>query len=713
MRTLASVLLFLRAVSLLALLAPSSVAVIGASRKEGSIGRAILTNLSNAGFAGPIYAVNPNASQIGKHACVPTIAALSKNVDLAVVTVPAPLVEDVISECARAHVRAAVIVTSGFAEIGEQGKRAQDRILAIARETGMRIVGPNCLGVIDTRSHLNASFAPTWPPAGNVAIASQSGALAIAMIDQAAARGLGIASLVSIGNRADVSSNDLIDYWADDDGVGVIALYLESFGNPRNFAEISKRASKKKPIVALKAGRSTVGMRAASSHSAALATSDVGVDALLAGSGVIRVSTMEELFDVVQLLSTQAPPRGNRVGVVSNAGGPGILLADACAAHDLVVPPLAQATRDELRALLPAAASVDNPVDLTASAPPKHFEHAIDIVGRDPDVDALVTLYIPPFVTRPCDIAAAVASGAGAVTKERPIAAVFMTPDRAPTQLCKGARGSIPAYAFPENVAAALAHAVRYERWRTRDEGVTADLPVSVRNAVSNIIDRQRDGWMPFEDVAGLLDVIGIPMPPFIQVKPDEAVAAATAIGFPVVAKVIAPGVVHKTELGGIATDLRSAAETRVAIEGMTARMRNHGIVLDRVLIQRQIDGGVEMLLGMTRDATLGPIVVTGVGGIAVELLRDVAFRLPPITDQDALRMLSELRAAKLLDGFRGAPIADRVAMARAIERIGALVELCPEFAELDINPVFVLAAGKGVVAVDARIRIARDWKNG
>jgi acetyltransferase len=513
--------------------APHRVAVIGASRRDGSIGRAILANLRSHGFAGTLYAVNPHTDVIDGVPCVPSITQLQ--VDLSVVAVPAACVEQVIAECAAAGVRAAIIVTSGFAEASEAGRRAQDRVLQIARDAGMRVVGPNCLGVIDTRSRLDASFAPTFPPAGNVAIASQSGAIAIALIDQAAARGLGIASVVSLGNRMDVSSNDLVEYWAEDPGIAVIALYLESFGNPRRFPDIARRASRRKPIVVLKSGRSAVGMRAASSHSAALATNDVGVDGLLASAGVMRVETMEELFDVVELLSAQPPPRGSRVGIVTNAGGPGILLADACAAHGLTTPQLTDATRTELRACLPSAAAVDNPVDLTASAPAEQFAHAVELVGRDPGVDALVATYIPPYVTRPEDIAQAVASGAARVARERPVAAVFMMPGAAPAALCRGGRGCIPSYMFPENVAGALAKAAAYGRWRDRPAGTSFELPARAVAEIRRIIDRQSDGWMSSWDVIALLAAAGVRSAgtECCAVELDEVVHAAECLGYP------------------------------------------------------------------------------------------------------------------------------------------------------------------------------------
>jgi acyl-CoA synthetase (NDP forming) len=583
-------------------------------------------------------------------------------------------------------------------------------VLQIARAAGMRVVGPNCLGVIDTRARLDASFAPTYPPEGNVAIASQSGAIAIALIDQAAARGVGLASVVSLGNRMDVSSNDLLEYWADDPGVAVIALYLESFGNPRRFPEIARRASRRKPVVVLKSGRSAVGMRAASSHSAALATSDVGVDGVLASAGVMRVATMEELFDLIELLSAQPAPRGSRVGIVTNAGGPGILLADACAARGLATPQLADATRAELRASLPAAAAVDNPVDLTASAPPERFARAVELVGRDASVDAVVAAYIPPYVTRPDEIAEGIATGAAGVARDKPVAAVFMVPGATPPALCRGARGCIPAYVFPENVAAALAKAAAYGRWRDRPEEAGFELPAAARAAVRTIVERQRDGWMSAGEVIELLAAVGVPSTATVCCSADaeDVVRAAERLGYPVVVKAIARGLVHKTEIGGVIAHVHSPAEVRAAVDELATKCRVAGKALDGVIVQHQIRSGIEMLAGMTRDPSLGPMVIVGLGGIAVELLRDVAVRVPPISTSDAADMIGELRAARVLDGFRGAPIGDRAALGSALQRIAAVAQIAPEIAELEVNPLFVMPRGQGVLAIDARARIGR-----
>ncbi len=701
--------------SVRALLAPRSVAVVGASTHAGTIGAALLANVRSAGFRGPIYPVHPEARAVQTLRAYPHIGAIGQPVDLAVIAVPAAAVEGVIDECASAGVRGVVVISAGFAEASDDGRPAQQRLTALVRGSGMRMVGPNCLGVLNTDPavSLNATFAPTWPPAGNVGMLSQSGALGIAVLDHVRALDLGISTFVSVGNKADVSSNDLLCYWADDPRTAVIVLYLESFGNPCRFARIAPEVARRKPIVAVKSGRSAAGTRAASSHSAALASLDIAVDALFEQAGVIRTSTLQELFDVASLLATQPVPAGPRVGVVTNAGGPGILLADACEAHGLALPELAPLTLAGLRALLPPHASVANPIDLLASATPEQYARALEVVGADPSVDALVVVYVPPMVTAPEEIAAAIARGASNVPAEKPVLTVFLSSRGAPAVLGTGRRGRLPAYPYPENAALALAAAERYGRWRRRPRGTVLELGRFAESAVRAVIDRVLAGraepcWLGPEDLALVLRAAGIDFAAGTQVAPAEAEAAAERLGFPLVAKAVAPGLLHKSDVGGVVLGLESRAAVARAVATLRERMHAIGIPLERVFLQREVRGGIEALVGVTTDATFGPLLVCGLGGVLVELVRDVAFRLPPVSDVDAREMLSRLRATRLLDGYRGGPPGDREALVALITRISALVEIVPELCELDLNPVKVLEPGRGVVVVDARMRVGR-----
>jgi acetate---CoA ligase (ADP-forming) len=699
--------------SVRALLAPHAVAVVGASRQEGTIGAALVANLVRAGFRGTIYPINPQAAEIQGLRTYPRIGAVGKPIDLAVVAVPAARVEGVVEECAAAGVRGVVVISAGFAEVSATGRAAERRLTALVRGSGMRMIGPNCMGVLNTDPAicLNATFAPHWPPAGNVGMLSQSGALGLAVLDYARQLNIGMSTFVSVGNKADVSGNDLLSYWAEDPRTGVIVLYLESFGNPRKFARIAPEIARRKPIVAVKSGRSAAGTRAASSHSAALASLDVAVDALFAQAGVIRTNTLEELFDVAALLSTQPVPAGGRVGVVTNAGGPGILLADACEARGLELPALAPESLAALRAFLPAQAGLANPIDMIASATAEQYVRTIGVVGSDPAVDAVVVIYVPPFVTDPEEIADAIARGAGAVPAEKPVLTVFISSKGAPPMLSEGPRGKLPAYSYPENAAMALAAAESYGRWRTRARGTPLRLGRLAESTIRSVVDRVLAGadgprWLTPRDLGTVLRAAGITFADAEEVLPDEAVATAERLGFPLVAKAIAPGILHKSDVGGVILGLESAAAVAAAVKTLGDRMRAIGGRLEGVLLQRQVSGGIEALVGVTTDPTFGPLLVCGLGGVLVELLRDVSFHLTPVTADDAGDMLDRLRARRLLDGYRGMPPGDRAALIDVILRVSALVELVPELRELDLNPVKVLAPGNGAVVVDARLRV-------
>jgi acyl-CoA synthetase (NDP forming) len=582
------------------------------------------------------------------------------------------------------------------------------------RAAGVRMIGPNCMGVINTAAdvRLNATFAPTPAEPGPVGFVSQSGALGVAILNVARDLGVGFTQFVSMGNKADVSGNDLLSYWSEDPRTRVILLYLESFGNPRKFGRLAPEIARAKPIVAVKSGRSAAGRRAAQSHSASLASLDVAVDALFEQAGVIRTDTLEGLFDVATLLATQPVPAGARVGVVTNAGGPGILFADACEAQGLALPTLAPETVAALRAFLPAAAGLGNPVDMIASATPEQFARTIEAVGRDGGVDAVVAIYVPPMVTEPEGIAAAIARGAGTVPAEKPVLAVFLSARGAPTALAGGPRGALPAYGFPENAAGALAAAVRYGRWRARPQGTALALEPFARDAVRAVVDRvlahaTEPVWLSTPDLSTVLRAAGIRFADAALVPPADAVATASRMGYPLVAKAVAPGLVHKTEAGAVIVGIASDEEMGAAVHTLAQRTAAAGLRLEGVLVQRFVRGGIEALVGVTSDPTFGPLCVCGLGGTLVELIRDVAHHLVPVTDRDAEDMLARLRTARLLDGYRGAPPGDRAALVDVIRRVSALVEVVPELTELDLNPVKVLPPGQGALAVDARLRLA------
>lgn len=685
-------------------LRPSSVAVIGASRRSGSIGAAVLANLRAGSFQGRLHVIHPEAAELGGLPVHRRIADVPEPVDLAVVAVRAEAVPGVARECGEAGVKGLVVLSGGFAEVGPDGARLQQQLLEACRQGGMRLVGPNCLGVLNTRIGLNATFAPQTPPAGRIAFASQSGAFGIAAIAECARRGLGLSSFVSTGDKADLSGNDFLRYWEQDPDTDVILLYLESFGNPRRFGKIARAVARRKPIVAVKSGRSAAGARAAASHTGALlAASDVTVDALFRHAGVIRTETIGEQLDVAALLAAQPLPAGNRVAIVTNAGGPGIACADACAGAGIEVATFSEPTRRALRRGLSAHAAVGNPVDMIASATPDDFRRTIELIAADPAVDAVIAIFIPPLVTRAEDVAGAVraADAAG-----KPLLAVYMAVTDAERAALAG-DGAVPVYALPEEAARALGHVARYAAWRDEDdappalEGIDAD-------AVSATLARALEGggWLAPADVEAVLAAYGIPL-----VESRSAASASAAgrcaaeLGGPVALKAVAPGLVHKSDAGAVALDLRGEAAVTRAARAMARRLRAAGHAPEGFLVQRMAGGGPELIVGIVGDPMFGPVVACGAGGRAVELLGDVAVRLAPLGASSARAMLRSLRTFPLLEGYRGAPPADVGAVEDVLLRISALAAAHPEIAELDCNPL--VAGPEGATVLDARIRVA------
>jgi acetyl coenzyme A synthetase (ADP forming)-like protein len=680
---------------------PATVAVVGASRERGKIGAEIFHNLHGT-FRGEVVPVNPRADEIHGVRAYARVTDVPVPVDLAVISVPAEHVEAAVDDCIAKGVSGLVVITAGYSETGAEGRRREAALLDKVRAAGIRMVGPNCMGLVNTdpRFRLNATFGPIYPPEGRVALSSQSGALGLALLDYASKLNLGISTFVSVGNKADVSGNDLIQYWSEDPRTDVILLYLESFGNPTRFSKIARRVARRKPIVAVKSGRSQAGSRAASSHTGALAESDRVVDALLRQAGVIRTTTLEELFDVAMLLSNQPVPRARRVAILTNAGGPGILAADACEAQGLELPALSPRTVEALRAFLPAAASVGNPVDMLASAPPEHYRRAEEILLADDAIDSLVVIFIPPIASNADEVAAAIVDGAAGARK--PVLATFMSAKGAPPVLAP-----IPCYPFPESAVIALARAAAYGEWKRRPSGKAPALPGVDRKRGRVVVDRalaRAGGWLGPVETEELLSAFGIPAAPVRLARtPAEAAAAARSLGFPVVLKAVGPAILHKTEVGGVRLNL--ADETAVAAAARALKKRL-GADLTDFLLQPMVSGGVEVIAGVTNDPTFGPLVLYGSGGTLVELMADVAFRLQPLTDADVDSMLEEVRGTALLRGYRGAPRLDESALKDLLLRLSALVEACPEVREMDLNPVKVLP--QGVRVVDARVRIER-----
>jgi acetate---CoA ligase (ADP-forming) len=688
-------------------LEPRSIAVVGASRSPSTIGGRLLRNLIAKPFTGVVHPVNPFADAVQGVAAHRSVRDIPADVDLAFVVVPAAEVLDVTRECAEKGVRAVVVISAGFAETGEEGRQLQRELVDLCRETGMRLVGPNCMGVVNTDPDvmLDGTFAQASPPEGRIAFMSQSGALGIAVINMASRLGLGLSSFVSIGNKADVSPNDLLSYWDEDERTDVVLLYIESFGNPRRFADLSRRVGRRKPIVVVKSGRGAAGRRAASSHTGALlAASDTTVDALLRQVGVTRTDTLEEMFDVAALFANQPLPGGRNVAIVTNAGGLGIQCADTCEAKGLHVPELAADTVAELRTFLPAAAGVANPVDMIASASAEDYGRAIDVVARDAGVDAMIVLYIPPLEDDAPQVARQMVDAIAAIGGRIPVLTCFMSARGLPEALsAPGVR--IPSYAFPEQAAIALAHAADHADWRRRPVGSIPQLPGIRSDEAAAVIAgalERGEGWLEPGEVASLFSCYGIPFAAtVVAATPQAAGEAAATLPGPVALKAVGP--LHKTDVGAVRLGLR-AAEVERAASAMAERIAEHGEQLDGFVVQEMVSGGVEMLVGMTADPEFGPIVACGAGGVTVELIRDVAVRVVPVTDVEATEMVHSLATFPLLDGFRGATPKDVHALEDVLLRVSALATEQPAVVEMDCNPVVVL--DRGAAVVDARVRV-------
>jgi acetyl coenzyme A synthetase (ADP forming)-like protein len=700
------------------LLKPRAVAVIGASRRRGTIGGELFHNLLQQGFNGPVYPVNPTAPFVQSVMCYPAVSDIPGEVDLAVIAVPSQHVVAALGECAAKGVKAAIVITAGFRETGAEGARREAELVRLGRTHGIRLLGPNCLGVMssDPGVSLNATFAGTFPRPGPVSFLSQSGALGAVVLDLAARRGIGLASFVSVGNKCDVSGNDLLEYWEQDDSTRVILMYIESFGNPRKFVQLARRVGRIKPIIAVKSGRTLAGSRAAASHTGALAETDIAADALFRQAGVIRVDTTEELFDTAVLLASQPIPRGGRVAVLTNAGGPGILATDACESAGLHLASLGAETVERLRAFLPVEASLNNPVDMIASATGDDYRKAVEALLADPAVDSLLAIFVPPLLIETRNVALAIEEAAAGAIK--PIAACYMDTgghgdgpgDPSPDQ------ARVPSYRFPEAAAKALSRATTYGEWlQVADSPVprTSVDDVQVRKTVDacrGALEAEGEpAWLNASDVPRLLAAFGITTPESaVAISPEQAADIAEELGFPVALKVVSDRVTHKTDVGGVLLDRRDRKEVRQGFERIVARAWQAGLSesVQGVMVQRFVEEGIEAVVGVTHDPCFGPLIMFGLGGAFVELVRDVVFRLHPLTEHDIGTMIRSVKASRLIDGYRGAPPGDEAALRDLLARVSRMVEDIPELLEMDLNPVKILPPGEGCVVVDARIRL-------
>ena len=699
-----------------AIFRPRSIAVVGASRRKQTIGREILHNLIEFGFTGAIYPVNPHLMAVHSIRAYASLRDIPDPVDLAVIVVPQREVAGVVDDAAAKGVRGLVVITAGYRETGSGGRAAEEALKEKVRAAGIRMVGPNCMGIINTDPlvRMNATFAASAPITGSAGFMSQSGALGEMILAHAEQIGLGIAYFVSMGNKTDVSGNDLLEAWGDDDRVNVILMYLESFGNPARFAALTRRVTRKKPVLAVKSGRSAAGARAAFSHTGALAGAEVAVDTLLEQCGVLRMGTMSEMFNLATALAHQPLPRGPRVGILTNAGGPAIMATDACVMRGLTIVELPEKTQQALRAVLAPEASVRNPVDMIASADGPRYAAALQILKGEEAIDGLIVLFVSPIMINAVEVARAIiAAGRDARV---PILTCFMGKEQGRQGVEELRRAGIPVYLFPEEAARALAGLVHYRSIRERPEGKPPAFAVDrVRGRA--VLDGAREAGrevLTLEEASDLLGAYGLPVAPSrVASTAAEAIEAASGLGYPVVVKGLVEGMVHKTDKGAVQVDLRSADEVAAACRAITQALSGSAGSAPgslpgglRFQVQPMVRGGHEIILGLSHEPQFGPLLMFGLGGIFVEVMKDVAFRILPITDVEARDMVRGIRGYPILAGTRGGPRADEAFLIEAVLRLGQLAAECPDVDQIDLNPLIAGPDRARSFVVDARIRL-------
>jgi acetyltransferase len=703
-----------------AILKPKSIAIVGASRREGSIGREILHQLVAFDFHGKLFPVNPKADFIHSIKAFPTVSAIPDPVDLAIIVVPREEVLGAVDDCGKKGVPGLVVITSGFSETGEEGKQLEAQLGERVRQYGMRMIGPNCMGVINTGPaiRMDATFAPTLPLPGRIAFMSQSGALGVAILNIARQLDLGFSYFVSLGNKTNVSGNELLEYWEDDADTDLILMYLESFGNAKRFMQICRRISKRKPLLVVKSGRTEAGARAATSHTGALAARqglDVATGALLEQCGVIRVNTVEELFDLAMAFSKNPLPRGNRLAILTNAGGPAIMATDAAIAHGLSMAEFSERTRRELRRLLPPEGSIQNPVDMTPQSDRSKYDACARILLEDDGIDMLLVVFVPPMMISTMDIILGLEQFRHKYLK--PVVGVIMATEEFFVEFNHQHPNHMALYIFPESAVSALAALERYRMWREKPVGELKRFEVRKGAAEELIQEVRRQGRLQLtvEESLRLIGYYGIPVPQSIPVANQEKLERlANELRYPVVLKAAAPDLVHKMDVGGVLVDLRGPEELLAAAQKMVesvARHRAGSQAADSLgfLVQEYVYGGREVILGMTHDRKYGPVVMFGLGGIYVETVTDVVFRLPPLTDLEAHEMIRQIRGYNLLRGVRGEPPVDLDALAEILQRFSQFADDLPEIAEIEINPLLVFPHRPDFCAVDARVRLCGE----
>ena len=688
---------------------PSSVAVVGASQSPGKIGYDILNNILQHGYTGTVYPINPKATQILGCKVYPDLVSVPSDIDLAVIALPAAAVMDVMEQCGKKRVDSVVIISAGFKEVGPQGARLEEELARLASKLSIRVVGPNCLGLIDTKNSLNASFAAGMPLGGNIGFFSQSGALCVAILDWALGENVGFSRFVSLGNKMDISETEMMLSMKQDENTRVILGYLESIDDGPRFMKAARQVTQEKPIIVIKSGTTTAGAKAASSHTGALAGSEHAYNAAFKQSGIIRAASMQALFTYAMAFASQPLPKGERVAIITNSGGPGILAADACDRSSLHLSPIRKETADRLREFLPSTASVYNPIDIIGDASHERYEKTLGVVIQDEFIHAILILLTPTASVNPKAVARRIVKLAKMADK--PIMTSFMGE--------KGVRGArkilqdhgIPSYDYPEDAISALDAMLSYRRWQEKPERHYRRFEADtrrVRKVFASVIRQHRHALIESE-AREILRAYGFRLPESRMARTTkEAVKAASEIGYPIVMKIASPDVLHKSDMGGVRVRLEDDAMVEEAFFDITSniQLRQPQARILGVMVQEMIPQGKEVILGITRDMQFGPMIMFGLGGIYVEVLKDVAFRIAPLSIENADAMIREIQSFPLLRGVRGEAPADIEAIKDALMRLSQMAMDFPEIIEADVNPLLVCAEGRGAVAVDARITI-------
>jgi acetyltransferase len=694
--------------SLDAIFRPRSVAVVGASSRKLTIGREILRNMIDFEFTGPVYAINPKSSVVHSMKAYKSLKEVPDAIDLVIISVPRERVLQVVDECGRKGVRGLVMITAGFKEVGEEGAALENKLAKKLDSYGMRMVGPNCMGVINTEPdiRLNATFASSLPERGSVGFISHSGALGEAILADAARTGIGVSMFVSLGNRTDISGNDLLEYWENNDDVQTILMYLESFGKPRRFTELARRVTRKKPVITVKAGRTAAGARAASSHTGSIVGLDIATESLFEQTGVLRVSSLEEMFVQASAFVKQPLPRGDRIAIVTNAGGPGILCTDACIGRGLKMAELRPSTLRALAKVLPPEAAIANPVDMIASAEGEQYRRVLDLIKKDPNVDGIVAIFVSPVMIDAYEVARAIADSADG---KKPVMSVFMGKQRSVEGIEELNKHKVPVYRFPEEAASAMSAMARYRAIRDEPHGKAVTYTVRRAKARSVIAAARKAGRTDLSpsEVRTLVESYGLPLAPCRTTSSAaEAIAAAQELGYPVVLKVASEKISHKSDVGGVRIDLRNADEVGASYRELVAGFKKRDPKM-QVMVQKMVKGGKEVIFGVIRDPQFGPLLMFGLGGIFVEVMKDVSVGVHPITDNMARKMIEKIKGYPLLAGARGEKAVDIDFLLESLLRLNQLVsDFRDDLAELDLNPFIVTDKASTSYIVDARVSL-------